>query len=183
MKQAEPQLADLEAIFRECGKDLDAYFARRHGGTEAVADLVQESFLQLARRLRAGQTVCSPRAYLFGIARHVSLAFYRKQGRAAEPLDAASEQAVSAEPDARVEAARETIASLPALQREMLDLRFAHGLSYAEMATTLGVPVGTVRSRLHHAIALLRERLEAEDPDRAAAGPSLKSTHVSRHET
>ncbi|MBI4328037.1 MAG: RNA polymerase sigma factor [Chloroflexi bacterium] len=165
MRQAEHQKTDLEAIFRECGKDLSAYFARRHGGTEAVNDLVQESFLQLARRLRAGQAVSSPRAYLFGIARYISLAFLRRQQNAAEPLDAAPEQAVSAEPDDRLEAARETIATLPSLQREILDLRFAHGLPYAEIATVLGIPVGTVRSRLHHAVALLRQRLEADDPD------------------
>jgi RNA polymerase sigma-70 factor (ECF subfamily) len=167
---------DLEAIFRECGKDLSAYFARRHGGTEAADDLVQESFLQLAKRLRSGQAVTLPRAYLFGIARHVSMAFHRKQMSAAEPLDAVSEQPIAAEPDARLEAAREVIASLPALQREILDLRFAHALSYAEMAIALGVPVGTVRSRLHHAVALLRQRLEADVPDRDEAARSFKST-------
>jgi RNA polymerase sigma-70 factor, ECF subfamily len=165
MKPAEPQAADLEAVFRECAKDLGAYFARRHGDTVAADDLVQESFLQLARRLRAGQKMSSPRAYLFGIARHISLAFFRKQGRQAEPLEAASEQAAVTEPDARIEAAREVIAALPALQREILDLRFAHGLSYAEIATALGIPVGTVRSRLHHAVALLRQRLEGDDAD------------------
>jgi RNA polymerase sigma-70 factor (ECF subfamily) len=174
---------DLEAIFRECGKDLSAYFARRHGGTGSADDLVQESFLQLARRLRSGQAVSLPRAYLFGIARHVSLAFLRKQRTAAEPLDTAPERAVAAEPDARLEAAREVIASLPALQREILDLRFAHALSYAEMATALDVPVGTVRSRLHHAVALLRQRLEADFPDHAQAKPSFKSPKSLRHET
>lgn len=162
MKRAATQTVDLEAIFRECGQDLSAYFARRHGGADVAADLVQESFLQLTRRLRAGQVMRSPRAYLFGIARHVSLAFFRKHGAQAEQLASASDQAVSVEPDARVAAAREVIASLPALQREILDLRFAHGLSYAEIATAFGIPVGTVRSRLHHAVALLRERLESD---------------------
>jgi RNA polymerase sigma-70 factor, ECF subfamily len=180
MRQAEPQTADLETIFRECGKDLSTYFARRHGGTEAADDLVQESFLQLARRLRSGQTMCSPRGYLFGIARHLSLAFFRKQGRAAEPLDIASEQAVSAEPDDRLEAAREIIAALPARQREMLDLRFAHDLSYAEIAAALDIPIGTVRSRLHHAVALLRQRLEVDDADATQNCPSLKPTKLSR---
>ena len=170
---------DLEAVFRECGSDLGAYFARRHRGTEVAADLVQESFLQLARRLRAGQAVVSPRAYLFGIARHVSLGFLRRQGRAAEPLESVAEEAVVAEPDSRLEAAREVIASLPVLQREILDLRFAHGLSYAEMATALGIPVGTVRSRLHHAVALLRQRLETEAVDGAANGRSVQSSKPS----
>src|SRR5260370_24301451 len=67
MKQAEPQSAGLEAIFRECAKDLSAYFARRHGGTQAADDLVQESFFQLARRLRAGQDISSPCGSLFVI--------------------------------------------------------------------------------------------------------------------
>ena len=183
MQQAEPPTVNLEAIFRECGKDLSAYFARRHGGSEAADDLVQESFLQLARRLRAGPAVSSPRAYLFGIARHVSLAFLRKQGSTAESLDAVSEQAVEAEPDARLEAARECIASLPALQREILDLRFAHGLSYAEIATALDIPVGTVRSRLHHAVALLRQRLEADDVDGVPVSLPIPPTNLSRHET
>lgn len=183
MKQAEAQTADLEAVFRECAQDLGAYFARRHSGTGAADDLVQESFLQLARQLRAGQAVSSPRAYLFGIARHLSLAFLRKQGRAPEPLDAVPEQPAVAEPDDRLEAARETIASLPALQREILDLRFAHSLSYADMATALNIPVGTVRSRLHHAVALLRQRLEADETDSAAAGLAIPSTNLSRYET
>lgn len=183
MKQAETPTADLEVIFRECGKDLSAYCARRHGGAEAAADLVQESFLQLARRLRAGQAVGSPRAYLFGIARHLSLAFLRKQGNALEPLDAGSEQAVSSEPDARLEAARECIASLPGLQREILDLRFGHGLSYAEIATALGIPIGTVRSRIHHAMALLRQRLKADLVDRASVSLPVPLTNLSHHET
>jgi len=183
MKKAEAKTADLEMIFRECGKDLSAFFARRLGATVMADDLVQESFLQLARRLRSGQAVLSPRAYLFGIARHISLAFLRKQKHAAEPLETASTQAVSAEPDARLESAREVIAALPALQREILDLRFAHGLSYAEMATALGIPVGTVRSRLHHAIVLLRQRLEDDDPAGPPAAAAPKTPNLSQHET
>jgi RNA polymerase sigma-70 factor (ECF subfamily) len=183
MRPAEQQSADLEGLFRDCGHDLGRYFVRRHGGTAAVADLVQESFLQLARRLRAGQTLRSPRAYLFGIARHVSLAFLRKQGSDPEPLDPAAEQAASAEPDARLEAARECMAALPTLQREILDLRFTHDLSYQDIALALGIPVGTVRSRLHHAVSLLRQRLEFEDGVGALGplpGPPTKST---AHET
>jgi RNA polymerase sigma-70 factor, ECF subfamily len=163
MKQAEAKATDLEAVFRECANDLRAYLTRRHGGPEVAADLVQESFLQLARRLRTGQAVASPRAYLFGIARHLSLAFLRKAKVAAEPLETAAEPAAAEASDPRLEAARETIAALPALQREILDLRFACDLSYAEIATALDIPVGTVRSRLHNSVALLRERLETDD--------------------
>ncbi len=192
MKRAEGTPPDLEALFRECAHDLGAYLARRHGGSEAAADLVQESFLQLARRLRSGQAVASPRAYLFGIARHLSLAFLRKERTAAGPMEAVAEPAAAEAPDARLEAARETIAALPALQREILDLRFASDLSYAEIATALEIPVGTVRSRLHHAVALLRQRLDTDEADvtRNQAGlrgsvaqSRLKTNSISSYET
>jgi RNA polymerase sigma-70 factor, ECF subfamily len=164
MKQEKSESLDLEAVFRDCGKDLASYFARRHGGTDVAADLVQESFLQLARKLNSGQVLRFPRAYLFGIARHVSLAFFRRQGSTpAEPVDKVENFAAHIEPDGRAEAAREVIAALPPLQREILDLRFTHGLSYAEIAIALDIPTGTVGSRLHNAIGLLREKLEAED--------------------
>ena len=55
------------------------------------------------------------------------------------------------------------IEQLPALQREILDLRFYHSLSYAEMAEALEVPIGTVRSRLHNAISLIRKRIEEDE--------------------
>ncbi|HSJ24861.1 MAG TPA: RNA polymerase sigma factor [Longimicrobiales bacterium] len=53
------------------------------------------------------------------------------------------------------------LAELPDEQRVTILLREVEGLSYAEIATTLGVPSGTVASRLNHARAALRERLVA----------------------
>ena len=170
MKPAGTTVANLDTVFRECGKDLAAYFTRRHGPVGVAEDLVQESFLQLARRMRTGHAVRSPRAYLFGIARHVSLAFMRKRSLAPESLEETHEPAASAPSDARLEAAREVIAAMPDLQREILDLRFAHDLSYADIAVALGIPLGTVRSRLHHAMAQLRERLA---DDVAESGPQV----------
>ena len=59
--------------------------------------------------------------------------------------------AASPVPDDRIEAAREMIAALPPLQREILDLRFSQQLSYAEIAEILDIPAGSVMSRLYHA--------------------------------
>ena len=103
----------------------------------------------------------SPRGYLFGIARHVSADAWRRARPPGEG-DAFLASVAAPQPDARLAAAREIIADLPSLQREILDLRFEHDLSYAEIAEALGIPVGTVRSRLHNALELLRERLEQE---------------------
>lgn len=153
--------ADVEQLYRDSRETLTAYFLRRHRSVQAAEDLLQETFLQLIRRVDRCRAARSPQAYLFGIARHVSADAWRR----AKPhaLDEAEIEAAPApDPDRRLSAARETIASLPPLQREILDLRFQHDLSYAEIAEALEVPVGTVRSRLHNAMRLLRERLSEE---------------------
>jgi len=153
----------LERLFTESATDLARYFSRRHGVGDLVQDLVQETFLQLARGLRAGRQYKCARGYLFGIARHLSQAAWTERGRnVVVPFEPATEEVPAAAPDERIAAARETIAALPSLQREILELRFSQGLSYAEIAEALEIPIGTVRSRLHHAIAEVRTHLEIE---------------------
>lgn len=155
----------LEQLFAENAGELARYFARRHGAGDGVEDLVQETFFQMARGLDGGRAPRCARGYLFGIARHVSQAAWsrRAQSRAREvSLEEERVEVAAPEVDARVEAARETMAGLEPLQREVLELRYGQGLSYAEIAEVLGIPLGTVRSRLHHAVARVRERLAAE---------------------
>src|SRR5258706_8493972 len=149
-------MPDVEQLYLESRDALTSYFRRRHRSSHAAEDLLQETFLRLMQQVDRCFSTSSPRGYLFGIARHVSADAWRR----AQPQTDAAVEAASPQPDARLEAARETIASLPSLQREILDLRFQHDLSYAEIAEALDIPVGTVRSRLHNALAMLRERLE-----------------------
>ena len=61
-----------------------------------------------------------------------------------------------------IEEMREAIAGLPAHLRETLELRLRDELSYEEIAQVLEIPMGTVRSRLHGALKLLREKLNEE---------------------
>ncbi|RBP45243.1 RNA polymerase sigma-70 factor (ECF subfamily) [Roseimicrobium gellanilyticum] len=155
----------LERLFAESAGDLARYFTRRHGVSAIVQDLVQETFLQMARGLKEGRQLKCARGYLFGIARHLSQAAWERKSReVVVPFDTVAAVADARTPvtvkDDRVDAARETIAALAPLQREVLELRFSQGLSYAEIAEALGIPVGTVRSRLHNAVAAVRERLE-----------------------
>lgn len=156
---------DLEQLFRDSAADLVRFFSRRHEGQGNAEDLVQETFLRMAERLKKGQKPKQLRAYLFGIARHVSQAAWRRKTKDSVVLEAVPLEAVVSghPPDERVEAACEMIEQLPALQKEILDLRFNQSLSYAEIAEVLEIPVGTVRSRLHNAISLIRERLEDDN--------------------
>jgi len=55
---------------------------------------------------------------------------------------------------------REAIDELPVRYREVLALRELEGLSYDEVATVLGISIGTVESRLHRARSRLKRKLE-----------------------
>lgn len=152
----------LERLFTESVEDLTRYFSRRHGERESVRDLVQETFLQMARGMSDGRELNCARGYLFGIARRLSMAAWSER-KELIPFDGEHREIAAPMDDDRISAARETMAALEPIQREILDLRFSQGLSYAEIATSLGIPIGTVRSRLHHAVAEVRNRLESEN--------------------
>lgn len=160
---ADPSQA-LDELFKESAGELTRYFSRRHGTVDLVPDLVQETFLQMARRVKNGQPFQNARAYLFGIARHISQAAWSRKPQQQLTLTMNDEVMQIAVPtrDDRIDFARETIAALPALQREILELRFTQNLAYQEIADVLGIPLGTVRSRLHHAISQVRQRIEEE---------------------
>ena len=161
-RMATPEPTLIDELYQECAGSLLRFFTRRHGSEDAARDLVQETFLQLAREPQRADHVASPRAYVFGIARHLSIASWRRR----RP-DLTSEEDLLTVPapqaDPRVEAAREVIAAMPDLQREILDLRLHQDLSYQEIASVLAIPVGTVRSRLHNAIETLRASLQADE--------------------
>lgn len=120
----------LERLFAESAGDLARYFTRRHGVSAVVQDLVQETFLQMARGLKEGRQLKCARGYLFGIARHLSQAAWERKSReVVVPFDTVAAMADARAPvavkDDRVDAARDTIAALAPLQREVLELRFS----------------------------------------------------------
>lgn len=115
----------------------------------------------------------SLRTWLIGIARRQALTAVRKKRLPRAP--AAELNALPApdpEPEAAVLAGaeREEVAAalrrLSPLHREALVLTFVHGLSYPELAACLGVPLGTVKSRLSNARAAMRAALQSRGGER-----------------
>ncbi len=160
MSDALPQ---LEQLYRDLAPALLAYFRRQPRLHATADDLVQDTFVRAWRGFPRVQSSVSPRAYLFGIARHVGLDALRGQHPTEElPSDWPDDRTVPG--DDRLPAMRAAIAALPAPQRETLQLKLQHDLSYDEIAEVLAIPIGTVRSRLHHAVAHLREVLKPPPP-------------------
>ena len=160
-------------------------FALQMSGSEAIAeDVVQETFMALMRDGgNFDATRGSVAAYLYGIARnHVLRAFDRERAlvrfddEAEEGGDAPHENLV-ARPDPlgdltraeSVEKLRQAVLALPSHYREVVVLCELHEMSYQEAADALGCAVGTVRSRLHRARAMLAEKLRARGETLPAA--------------
>jgi RNA polymerase sigma-70 factor (ECF subfamily) len=147
----------LEQLYREAAPALLGYFRHQPALAGSAEDLLQDTFVRALKHRDRLETAVSRRAYLFGIARHVGLDALRRvkpDGEAAE-LQGISE----APPDERLESMRAAIAELPPHHREALALKLQQDLSYEEIAEVLDIPVGTVRSRLHHAVLRLRQTL------------------------
>ncbi|MEU4763010.1 RNA polymerase sigma factor [Actinosynnema sp. NPDC023794] len=156
-------------IFDRYAPVVHGYLSRRVGAL--ADDLMSETFL-LAFRGRTGYAPgrAPVRAWLFGIATNLVRRHardeerrYRAFGRAAGHVETTTELGeVAARVDAR--ALRGELAdALAALPREDLDVLLLWTypqLSYTEIAAALGIPVGTVRSRLHRARGKVRARLD-----------------------
>ena len=160
-------------------------FALQMSGSEALAeDVVQETFMVLMRdggNFDAARGTVS--AYLYGIARnHVLRAFDRERAfvRFDDEAEDGSEPAhenLVARPDPlgdltraeSVEKLRQAVLALPPHYREVVVLCELHEMSYAEAAEALGCAVGTVRSRLHRARAMLAEKMRGRRSAQTAA--------------
>jgi RNA polymerase sigma-70 factor (ECF subfamily) len=150
---------DLDRLYREVGPHLLAWLLRRHGNPAAAEDLLQETFAAALKHPERLWQASSQRAYLFGIARNLMADSYRET-RATTNLPENLVMEPQEPVDPRVERMREAIAKLNPVMREVLELRLQAELSYEEIATALAVPLGTVRSRLHHAVKQLRQMME-----------------------
>lgn len=122
-------------------------------------EVVQETMVavwQGAGSFRGGSQVST---WIFGIARNQAHALLRREARGAREPE---EPLVLPDPAAAVEREGKVLAALEGLppdQREVVVLAFYEGLSYREIARILGVPEGTVKSRMYFAKRRLREAL------------------------
>jgi RNA polymerase sigma-70 factor, ECF subfamily len=180
-------VALLEAARRGDASAFSGLFARYQGpifryaahmcGRDAADDIVQETFLTVLRG--TGQYDPSRGAvggYLFGIARHFVIK--RMTSRQMVSFDDEwDEAAISAERDPStvldaltreetIAAVRLAIRSLPPAYREAIVLCELQDMSYEEAAGIVECPVGTIRSRLHRAKALLLAKLSAVRSER-----------------
>jgi RNA polymerase sigma factor (sigma-70 family) len=142
---------------------LWTYARRLTGSDDAAHDVVQEAWLRILRALPQLRDASRLRPWLFGIMRRTLMDRLRGRYGAPAPTDVDPDtlaaDAPDDDPEAEAAALQEGLERLPVVEREALTLFYLRELSLAEVAELLGVPVGTVKSRLHRARRMLRQAI------------------------
>lgn len=142
-------------------------------------DLVQDGLERAIAKRRLWHKPESLRPWLFALLRNVHLNQLRHQARRPTevPLDQAFPQAGRGEGQTGAVMAGQILAALDGLEaehREVLVLVAVEGLHYKEVATVLGLPMGTVMSRLSRGRARLRQILAGDSPNSTATLRRIK---------
>ena len=142
-------------------------YAAYMAGADAADDIVQDTFLAVLRqRDRRDQPLGTVASYLIGIARHLVMKRHERIG-GWTLVEGDLDRAESHEPSAldrmlraeSVDSIRAAVLSLPPAYREAIVLCELEEFDYAGAAAVMQCPVGTVRSRLSRARALLADKL------------------------
>lgn len=167
----------FEALVERHRKKVLNLYYRLTWDKELAEDLAQEVFIRLFMHRGRYEETAKFTTYLYRIAHNCWIDHLRKtkQERKLKSLDAGGEDGVGLRERIeaiKVEAPSEgigkeeyseavisAIESLPECQKVVFVLSEVQGMRYAEIAETLGVPEGTVKSRMHFAVNSLRERL------------------------
>ena len=129
------------------------------GDRELALDVLQETFLYFVKKFPGFRLTAHLKTFLYPAVRNLSIAARRKAERfqSVENETGTIEAATTTVPVGNQnESLVAALAVLSDEHREVLLLRFVDGLSLAEIAKALNIPLGTVKSRLHNALAFLR---------------------------
>jgi RNA polymerase sigma-70 factor (ECF subfamily) len=154
---------EFEALFERYQDVVWRFFRRRVQNPGRAEELVQDVFVAILQGAARYEPRAPFRTYLFGIAYNLLLAERRSVARS--EMKTLPDDVVSAMPD--VEGTlwvRRGLATLAPDDREIVMLREYEGLSYAEIADVMQLPLNTVRSRLFRARMHLRDALSGELP-------------------
>ena len=140
-------------------------YLRRMANDDDARDLAQDTWIRVLRGIAKLREPAKLRPWLFGIARRVAMDRLRAQYARPALSDLPLDEVPADEPDANLEAEFATleagVANLAVADREIVTLFYLRELTIDEIAALVGVPAGTVKSRLFRARIQLRAQLES----------------------
>jgi len=157
----------FEDLYRHYSRAVFGLALRRLGDRGRAEDAVQETFVSIWRSASTYKPERGPGApWLYGVARNAIVD--RSRARSEPPAEAPDEASVDLGPDDRAEQSwtqwqvHSALERLPEREREVIALAYWSDLSQSEVATRLGIPLGTVKTRTRSALLHLAEILEGE---------------------
>ena len=147
----------FEALYRRHREWVVALAWRFLGSRDDALDIMQEVFAHLFNRFPGFVLTSTMRAFLYPIVKHQCISLIRKQ-RKIVPIsrEARSAETLAWHPEPPGDFAR-IIGSLSPEHQEVVKLRFGLGMQLDEIGEALDIPLGTVKSRLHNSLKLLRK--------------------------
>lgn len=160
----------FEQIVRANADSVFGHCLRFFGDRATAEDATQEVFLKVYRRLGTYDGRAALSTWLFRLTQNTCVDMARAAGRRAEPTDPVELPEDPAPGDATavvddVDRLRPALAALPADERDALAAVGLYEMTYAEAAEALGVPAGTVKSRVFRARRALVTALSETDED------------------
>ena len=149
----------FEALYQRHRHYVLSVAVRFGADPDGALDVLQETFLYFLRKLPGFELRSQFRTFLYPAAKNLALKRGEKGRRHPSLEDHPEALALLSAPNGigvQRRKVAEYVAALPEAQREVVMLRFVDGFRLGEIAEALGVPQGTVKSRLHHALAALR---------------------------
>lgn len=160
--------AAFRELYETYGPRVKAYMMRKGADAGTAEDLAQETLLTVWRKASLyADDKGSMTTWVFTIARNLRIDRLRREvpwqelpeWRLAEASEEALPDEALAEKQQQVRL-QAALTDLPADQREVVTLAYLEGLSHSEIATRLGLPLGTVKSRMRIAYQKVRATLE-----------------------
>ena len=145
--------AAFVALYTAAFRDVSGYCAALLKDTHLGGDIAQEAFVRLFARWRS---IDNPRGFVFLVATNLVRDEWRRQGRQRTLLSSIQPLVDEAAPASDETALRDIVLRLPRKQRDVVVLHLIADLPVAEVARVAGIPVGTVKRRLHDARSRLR---------------------------
>ena len=155
--------APMRRLYHRYERRLYGFGLRLLGEPGLAEELVQETWVRLWQSAgRFDPERGTVRAFLFTIARRVAVDLYRRPSSRRLGAEVEDAGAVEAKADQVLLAVtvRDAMDSLSPAHREVLELVYDEDLKLADIAERLDVPLGTVKTRAHHALRGLRRALE-----------------------
>ncbi|MDQ3859147.1 MAG: sigma-70 family RNA polymerase sigma factor, partial [Actinomycetota bacterium] len=157
----------FDALYRAYVRDVYVFALSMLGNADDAEDVAQTTFLNAYRALERGERVRNGRAWLLAIAHNVCRQRFRTAARRPQEVELDPE-AVEAYVDEDAPSAHEirhAMSQLSFSQRTILVLREIEGLTYEEIAETMGLSLSAVETLLFRARQALREQLEVAEHD------------------